>query len=60
MCSLRSLCTGLSSIQNGENDVVLAGGVDFMSDVPIRYNRKMRKMMLQMNKVWLKSCHLLV
>ena len=38
-------------IAAGHCDAVVAGGVDFMSDVPIRFNRKMRSKMLQMNKV---------
>uniref|UniRef100_A0AAQ5X5S2 Trifunctional enzyme subunit beta, mitochondrial n=1 Tax=Amphiprion ocellaris TaxID=80972 RepID=A0AAQ5X5S2_AMPOC len=31
-------------------DAVVAGGVEFMSDVPIRHSRKMRKTMLSLNK----------
>ena len=42
---------GLNLIASGQCDAVVAGGVDFMSDVPIRFNRKMRSKMLQMNKV---------
>lgn len=30
--------------------MVIAGGVDFMSDVPIRYPRSMRKLMLNLNR----------
>ena len=30
--------------------MVIAGGVDFMSDVPIRYPRSMRKLMLSLNR----------
>ena len=29
---------------------MIAGGVDFMSDVPIRYPRSMRKLMLSLNR----------
>ncbi|KAL6090748.1 hypothetical protein STEG23_035878 [Scotinomys teguina] len=35
---------------SGQCDVVVAGGVELMSDVPIRHSRKMRKMMLDLNK----------
>ena len=31
-------------------DVCVAGGVEFMSDVPIRHSRKMRSVMLKANK----------
>ena len=41
----------LNLIAGGQCDAVVAGGVDFMSDVPIRFNRKMRSKMLEMNKV---------
>lgn len=31
-------------------DTVVAGGVEFMSDVPIRHSRRMRQLMLSINK----------
>merc|ERR1712010_100529 len=34
----------------GVYDVCVAGGVEFMSDVPIRHSRKMRALMLEANK----------
>lgn len=37
-------------IASGQCDVVVAGGVEFMSDVPIRHSRKMRKTLLTLNK----------
>lgn len=37
-------------IAAGQCDAVVAGGVEFMSDVPIRHSRKMRKTMLSLNK----------
>lgn len=37
-------------IASGQSDVIVAGGVELMSDVPIRHSRKMRKMMLELNK----------
>ena len=47
--------TAACQLLSGQNDVVIAGGVDFMSDVPIRVSRGMRKKLLEMNKVLL-SC----
>ena len=41
---------GMGLISTGAADVVIAGGVEFMSDVPIRHSRKMRKLMLSLNK----------
>jgi len=41
-------CLGLMSM--GVYDVCIAGGVEFMSDVPIRHSRKMRELMLSANK----------
>ncbi|CAL8070130.1 unnamed protein product [Orchesella dallaii] len=41
-------CVGL--IASGVYDVCIAGGVETMSDVPIRHSRKMRQLMLQANK----------
>jgi len=41
-------CAGL--INAGVYDVCLAGGVEFMSDVPIRHSRKMRELMLASTK----------
>ncbi len=37
-------------IAAGFTDIVMAGGVETMSDVPIRFSRKMRQLMLSMNK----------
>ena len=31
-------------------DVAIAGGVELLSDVPIRFSRKMRKLMINLNK----------
>ena len=41
----------MAQIASGYNDIVVAGGVDTMSDVPIRVSRGMRKALLSMNKV---------
>lgn len=44
-------------IASGQCDTVIAGGVDFMSDVPIRFNRRMRELMLNLNKVTQNCCY---
>lgn len=41
---------GVGMITAGQCDVVVAGGVELMSDVPIRHSRKMRKTMLTLNR----------
>uniref|UniRef100_A0A665WS92 Trifunctional enzyme subunit beta, mitochondrial n=1 Tax=Echeneis naucrates TaxID=173247 RepID=A0A665WS92_ECHNA len=48
-CSF-SLFPAVGLIAAGQCDAVVAGGVEFMSDVPIRHSRKMRKTMLSLNK----------
>ena len=48
--SNQAITTGIGMIAAGQVDVVVAGGVEFMSDVPIRHSRKMRRLMLTMNK----------
>ena len=51
MCVWRvNLSLGVNQIAVGQSDVVVAGGVDFMSDVPIRVSRGLRKTLLTMNK----------
>ena len=47
----QAICTGMQQIQTGASDVVVAGGVETMSDVPIRFSRKMRKRMLSTQKL---------
>ncbi|MEJ1287239.1 hydroxyacyl-Coenzyme A dehydrogenase/3-ketoacyl-Coenzyme A thiolase/enoyl-Coenzyme A hydratase (trifunctional protein) beta subunit [Cricetulus griseus] len=48
--SNQAMTTAVGLIASGQCDVVVAGGVELMSDVPIRHSRKMRKMMLDLNK----------
>ncbi|KAL5016541.1 hypothetical protein ScPMuIL_006130 [Solemya velum] len=48
--SNQSITSAVGLIAAGQCDAVIAGGVEFMSDVPIRHSRKMRKLMLTMNK----------
>lgn len=48
MSDLNFLAIGL--IASGVYDVIAVGGVEFMSDIPIRHSRKMRSLMLKANK----------
>uniref|UniRef100_A0A8C6TI40 Trifunctional enzyme subunit beta, mitochondrial n=1 Tax=Neogobius melanostomus TaxID=47308 RepID=A0A8C6TI40_9GOBI len=48
--SNQAMTSGMGLIAAGQCDAVVAGGVEFMSDVPIRHSRKMRKTMLSLNK----------
>nr|XP_033793838.1 trifunctional enzyme subunit beta, mitochondrial isoform X2 [Geotrypetes seraphini]XP_033793839.1 trifunctional enzyme subunit beta, mitochondrial isoform X2 [Geotrypetes seraphini] len=48
--SNQAMTSAVGLIASGQCDVVLAGGVEFMSDVPIRHSRKMRKTMLTLNR----------
>lgn len=48
--SNQAMTTGFGMIAAGQCDAIVAGGVEFMSDVPIRHSRKMRKTMLSLNK----------
>jgi len=45
-----ALTTSIGYMQAGVYDSCIAGGVEFMSDVPIRHSRKMRALMLKLNK----------
>ncbi|CAF0904778.1 unnamed protein product [Rotaria sordida] len=45
-----AIASAANNIATGQNDAVIAGGVDFMSDVPIRYPRSMRKLLLNLNR----------
>ncbi|XP_039298173.1 trifunctional enzyme subunit beta, mitochondrial [Nilaparvata lugens] len=48
--SNQGITTGIGLIAAGAYDVIVAGGVEFMSDIPIRHSRKMRSLMLKANK----------
>lgn len=48
--SNQAITTGMGLIACGVYDAVVAGGVELMSDIPIRHNRRMRSLMLQANK----------
>ncbi|KAF8787686.1 trifunctional enzyme subunit beta, mitochondrial-like [Argiope bruennichi] len=46
----QAISTASGMLATGQIDVAIAGGVEFLSDVPIRFNRSMRKLMLTANK----------
>ncbi|KAJ6217284.1 hypothetical protein RDWZM_008441 [Blomia tropicalis] len=46
----QAITSAIGYINSGTYEVVVCGGVETMSDVPIRHSRKMRKMLLAMNK----------
>jgi len=48
--SNQAMTSAVGMIAAGQCEAVIAGGVEFMSDVPIRHSRKMRKIMLDFNK----------
>ncbi|XP_069678380.1 trifunctional enzyme subunit beta, mitochondrial [Periplaneta americana] len=48
--SNQSITTGIGLIAAGAYEVVVAGGVEFMSDIPIRLSRKLRSILLKSNK----------
>eukprot|EP00794_Sanderia_malayensis_P004852 gene4852-5489_t len=48
--SNQAIATSMGLMRAGSFDVAIAGGVDFMSDVPIRFNRSMRMKMLSLGK----------
>ncbi|RWS29892.1 Trifunctional enzyme subunit beta-like protein [Leptotrombidium deliense] len=48
--AITSVLVAIGFISSGMIDVAIAGGVELLSDVPIRHSRKMRKLMLAANK----------
>jgi len=48
--SNQAISTSVGLIHAGVYDVCVAGGVEFLSDVPIRHSRKMRQFMLDIPK----------
>ncbi|XP_037779859.1 trifunctional enzyme subunit beta, mitochondrial-like [Penaeus monodon] len=48
--SNQALTTCAGFMHAGVYDACIAGGVEFMSDVPIRHSRKMRGLMLKLNR----------
>ena len=53
-----AIATGVDKILAGQADVVIASGVETMSDVPIRHSRKMRQIMLDSRKCKTPQAHL--
>ena len=47
----QAIVTGMHIIQNGDADVVIAGGTDCTSDAPILFNKKMRKKLFKAQKL---------
>ncbi|MEX2601216.1 MAG: acetyl-CoA C-acyltransferase [Balneolaceae bacterium] len=45
-----AVTTAMEQIRTGQSRVVIAGGVDLMSDIPIRFRRKFRKKLLETQK----------
>lgn len=48
--SNQAITTGIGLIASGTYETIVAGGVEFMSDVPIRHSRKMRSLLLKANR----------
>lgn len=53
--SSRAVCSGAESILSGTANLVLAGGVETFSDVPIRHSRNMRQFLISSPKVMKKG-----
>lgn len=45
-----AMSTAVGLINSGVYEMIVAGGVEFMSDIPIRHSRKMRNLLLKANK----------
>ena len=48
--SNQAICSGINLIQTGQAEVVIAGGVETMSDVPIKFSKPLRERMLASRK----------
>jgi len=48
--SSQAISSGMALISSGQADAVLAGGVETMSDVPIRYPKKMRQRLIEASR----------
>ncbi|OAF66597.1 hypothetical protein A3Q56_05682 [Intoshia linei] len=48
--SSQAIASAIQMIATNQAETVVSGGIDFMSDVPIRHSRAMRQLMLNMNK----------
>mmetsp|Transcript_14841 Transcript_14841/g.22599 ORF Transcript_14841/g.22599 Transcript_14841/m.22599 type:complete len:447 (-) Transcript_14841:61-1401(-) len=50
-----AICSGAEKIMSGQADVVIAGGVETFSDVPIRLTRPIRQKLIKLPKVMKKG-----
>lgn len=48
--SSQAICSAISQIQTGQHEIVVAGGVETMSDVPIRFSKPIRSRLIAMSK----------
>jgi len=48
--SNQAITSAMGLIYSGQCDTTIAGGIEFMSDVPIRLNRDLRKKLLTLNR----------
>lgn len=48
--SNQAITTAMGLIACGTYEMIATGGVEYMSDVPIRHSRKMRNLLLKANK----------
>ncbi|XP_065843295.1 trifunctional enzyme subunit beta, mitochondrial-like [Oscarella lobularis] len=46
----QAITSGMGLLATGQADVIIAGGVDFASDVPIKVSRGLRKTLLKLNR----------
>lgn len=51
----QAMCTGAEKILSGQADIIVAGGAETFSDVPIRFSKPIRSRMLQLNKAMKKG-----
>jgi acetyl-CoA acyltransferase len=51
----QAITSGAEKILSGQADIVIAGGTETASDVPIRFSRPARKRLIQANKVMKKG-----
>ena len=49
--SNQAICQGMGMILSGAADIIVAGGVETMSDLPIRFSKKLRKRLINSRKV---------
>ena len=47
---MEAFSTAVAKILNGDNEIILAGGVESMSNIPLLYNKKMTGLFAQLSK----------